>query len=322
MPMSILSRRRFSALVLMATTVMTLPLQAQDVVLRVGDQVGAERARLEAAGLLKDVPYTIEWSVYPAAVNLHEALKAGAIDVGSSADSPAVAAIAGGSKVKIAAAFNNGGRGTSIIVPEDSDVTSLEDLRGKTISPTTRGSVSHYLVLGALKQAGIDPSEVTLAFLAPTDASAAFQAGGIDAWGTWGIYTARTTGILRARILTDGAGINSGYSVYSATKEALADPARRAAIADYVDRMDRAYAWSQANRDAFLDFYSGFTKQDRNVVEPMFEEQTAYERRPVDDALAADLQKVHDTWVEAGVLTGDLDMSQFIDRGPLREATQ
>ena len=46
------------------------------------------RAKLEAAGLLKDVPYQIEWSVFPAAVNLHEALKADAIDIGQAADSP------------------------------------------------------------------------------------------------------------------------------------------------------------------------------------------------------------------------------------------
>lgn len=298
--------------------VMATPLSAQETVLRVGDQVGAERARLEAAGLLDDLPYRIEWSVYPAAVNLHEALKAGAIDVGSSADSPAVSAIAGGSNVRIVAAFNNGGQGTSIIVPKDSDVETVADLRGRTISPTTRGSVSHYLVLGALKQAGIDPSEVTLAFLAPTDASAAFQAGSIDAWGTWGIYTARTTGVLGARKLIDGAGINSGYSVYAATDAALADPARRAAIADYADRMEQAYAWSRDNREDFLDFYAGFTKQDRDVVTPMFEEQTSYTRRPIDDALAADLQQVFDTWVEAGVLNGTLDLSQSIERDPLR----
>lgn len=131
-----LTRRALAGLAL--TTALVLPALAQDlsgVTLRVGDQVGEQRARLEAAGLLADVPYQIEWSVYPAAVNLHEALKAGAVDVGMSADSPAVSAIAGGSKIKIAAAFNNGGLGTSIIVPKDSPLKTLEDLKGKTISP-------------------------------------------------------------------------------------------------------------------------------------------------------------------------------------------
>lgn len=48
------------------------------------------------------MPYQIEWWVFPAAVNLHEALKADAIDIGQAADSPTVSAIAGGSKIKVA----------------------------------------------------------------------------------------------------------------------------------------------------------------------------------------------------------------------------
>lgn len=309
-----ITRRAFGAL---AVLLLAGPLAAQDlkdVVLRVGDQVGESRARLEAAGLLTDLPYTIEWSVYPAAVNLHEALKAGAVDVGMSADSPAVSAIAGGSKIRIAGVFNNGGRGSSIIVPKGSDIATLADLRGKTISPTTRGSVAHYLVLGALKQAGIDPSEVKLAFLTPSDAAAAFQSGGIDAWGTWGVYKARTTGVLGARELFDGQGVNTGNTVYAATEAALADKGKVAALTDYLDRIEKSYEWAQRDREAFLAFYQAFSKQDRATVEPLYTEQTAYVRKPVDDALVAQLQTVFDTWVEAGVLKGELDLSGYVYR--------
>ncbi len=42
------------------------------VTLRIGDQVGQHRSKLQAAGLLADVPYKIEWSAYPAAFHLHE----------------------------------------------------------------------------------------------------------------------------------------------------------------------------------------------------------------------------------------------------------
>ena len=310
-----LTRRALAGLAL--TTALVLPALAQDlsgVTLRVGDQVGEQRARLEAAGLLADVPYQIEWSVYPAAVNLHEALKAGAVDVGMSADSPAVSAIAGGSKIKIAAAFNNGGLGTSIIVPKDSPLKTLEDLKGKTISPTTRGSVAHYLTLGALKKAGIDPKDVTLAFLTPADASAAFQSGGVDAWATWGIYKARSIGVLGARELFDGQGVSTGNIVYSVTEPALADPAKRKALEDYLTRIDQSYHWARDNREAFLTFYEGFSKQDRATVEPLHTEQTAYKPRRIDDAFVAGLQQVYDTWVAAGVLSGSLNLADYVDR--------
>lgn len=308
------TRRALGALLAAA---LALPAAAQDlssVVLRVGDQVGENRARLEAAGLLKDLPYKIEWSVYPAAVNLHEALKAGAADIGMSADSPAVSAIAGGSKVKIAAVFSNGGYGSALIVPKDSPIKTIEDLKGKTISPTTRGSVAHYLVLGTLKKAGIDQKDVKLAFLTPADASAAFQSGSIDAWGTWGVYKARSIGVLGARELFSGQGVNTGNIVYAVTEGALADPAKVAAITDYLSRIDQSYAWARDNREAFLSFYEGFTKQDRATIEPLYQEQTAYQREPVDDAFVASLQHVFDTWVEAGVLNGTLDLSAQVYR--------
>lgn len=313
--MSRITRRAFGALMAAALAVPALAQDLSQVVLRVGDQVGENRARLEAAGLLKDLPYRIEWSVYPAAVNLHEALKAGAADIGMSADSPAVSAIAGGSKVKIAAVFSNGGYGSAIIVPKDSPIKTIEDLKGKTISPTTRGSVAHYLVLGTLKKAGIDQKDVKLAFLTPADASAAFQSGGIDAWGTWGVYKARSIGVLGARELFNGVGVNTGNIVYSVTDAALADPAKVAAISDYLARIDKSYDWARDNREAFLTFYEGFAKQDRATVEPLYEEQTAYRREPVDDAFAASLQDVYDTWVQAGVLSGTLDLSQYVYRG-------
>ncbi len=102
--MTLISRRLFSSLLgglaVLGITGIAAAHAAEDlskVTLRVGDQTGATRAKLEAAGLLNDVPYKIEWSVFPAAVNLHEALKADAVDIGQAADSPTVSAIAGGS---------------------------------------------------------------------------------------------------------------------------------------------------------------------------------------------------------------------------------
>jgi sulfonate transport system substrate-binding protein len=294
-----------------------VPAAAEDlgkVVLRVGDQTGATRARFEAAGLLTDIPYQIEWSVYPAAVNLHEALKANAVDIGQAADSPTVSAMAGGSKIKVVANWSNGGLGSTLLVPANSPIKTIQELKGKTISPTTRGSVAHYLVLGVLKKAGLTTDDVKLAFLTPADASAAFQSGAIDAWGTWGVFKARSIGTLKATVLIDGVGINTGNFVLSATDEALADPDKVAAIADFSDRIDRSYQWLQADKNAWLDFYAGFAKQDRATVEGIYPDEAAYRRTPIDDTFAASLQNVFATWKAAGVLSGEFDAAAYVYR--------
>jgi sulfonate transport system substrate-binding protein len=285
-----------------------------NVTLRVGDQTGATQSKLKVAGLLDDLPYKIEWSVYPAAVNLHEALKADAIDTGLAGDAPTVSAIAGGSPIQIVAAWSNGGKGVDLIVPQNSPAKSVADLRGKIVSPTTRGSIGQYLVIGALRQAGLTPVDVTIAFLNPTDASAAFAAGSIDAWGIWGVYRARSLGALKARVLASGEGIITGLFVLPATRAALNDPGKVAAIADFANRVERGYRWSRANKDAQIAWYTGFAKQDKDTAEFLYDEEASYSRVPTDDALVAQLQSVFATWVEAGVLKGNLDFNQHVYR--------
>lgn len=284
------------------------------VTLRVGDQTGASQGLLRAAGLLDNLPYQIEWSNYAAAVNLHEALKADATDIGSANDSPTVSAIAGGSRILAVASWTNGGKGTSLLVRKNSDIKTVADLRGKTISPTTRGSVAHFTTVGILKEAGIPLEEVKLAFLSPTDASAAFGAGSIDAWAIWGIFRARTVGALGARVLHDGVGINSGQSVLSATRSAVADPGKRAAIAHFAQLTDKAYAWARANPDAYIAWYAAFSKQDKSVVASLHEENSAYKRVPVDDTFVARLQRTHAVWLDTGVLRGPIDFNQYVYR--------
>jgi len=314
-----LTRRSFSAglgagLIAAPNLVRAAGVDLSKVTLRVGDQVGQNHSKFKAAGLLDDLPYKIEWSVYPAAVQLHEALKAGAIDIGSASDSPTVSAIAGGSKIQVVSAWSNGGRGTRLYVPKGSKVASVADLAGKTISPTTRGSVSHYLVIGELAKAGLKESDVKLAFLNPVDAGAAFGAGSIDAWATWGVYGARIRSALGARVLSEGEGINSGLGVYSATQSAIEDPGKLAAIADYSNRVERSYQWGRKNPEAYVAWYRAFAKQDEAIARELAQDDLANHRLAVDDRVVAGLKKTFDTWTAAGLLTGEIDFNRYVFR--------
>jgi len=55
-------------------------------VLKVGSQRGGAKSMMTAAGVLDDLPYRIEWSEFPAAQSLLEAIGAGAVDVGGVVD--------------------------------------------------------------------------------------------------------------------------------------------------------------------------------------------------------------------------------------------
>jgi sulfonate transport system substrate-binding protein len=312
-----ISRRLFALGGAALAAAVVRPVRAADlsgVTLRVADQVATYKTKLAAAGLLDNLPYRIEWSVYPAAVNLHEALKADAADIGGANDSPTVSAIANGSNVSAVAAWSNGGGGTDILVPHDSKIGSVAELRGKTVSPTTRGSVAHFLLVGALQKAGVPLDQVKFAFLDPVDAAAAFAAGSIDAWATWGIYSARVQGQLGARVISNGAGINSGLLVYSATPSALSNPGKVAAMADFCDRIDRGFVWSREHKDAHIAWFKSWAKQSDAIAQALYGNDAQYRRVPIDDAFVGRLRKTFEVWKSVGVLHGDIDFSRHVYR--------
>jgi sulfonate transport system substrate-binding protein len=137
--------------------------------LRVGDQKGNSQAVMEAAGVLKDVPYRIEWKEFPAAAPLLEALGAGAIETGVVGDAPFTFAAAANLPVKAIGAIRQSQEGLAILVPRESKIQNFEDLRGKKIA-TGRGSIGHQLVLAAMESKGWSAADMQIVFLAPSDA--------------------------------------------------------------------------------------------------------------------------------------------------------
>src|SRR4030088_3201667 len=98
--------------------------------LRVGDQKGNSQAVMEAAGVLKDVPYKVEWKEFPAAAPLLEALGAGAIETGLVGDAPFTFAAAANVPVKAIAAIRQSRARLPVLVPRESKIQGFEDLRG------------------------------------------------------------------------------------------------------------------------------------------------------------------------------------------------
>jgi ABC-type amino acid transport substrate-binding protein len=74
-------------------------------VLAVGSQRGGTKALMLASGALDGAPYRVEWSEFPAAQNLLEAIGAGAVDLGMASDAPFQFAYQNGQPIKAVAAL-------------------------------------------------------------------------------------------------------------------------------------------------------------------------------------------------------------------------
>jgi taurine transport system substrate-binding protein len=70
----------------------------------------------------------------------------------------------------------------AMVVRTSKNITSFKDLKGKTVAAPF-GSTTHYLLLEALKDAGVDPASMKILDLAPSDIVAAWARGDID--GAW-----------------------------------------------------------------------------------------------------------------------------------------
>lgn len=217
---------------------------AADGRLIVGDQRGGAHALLTAAGELRDVPYHIEWAIFPAASPLLEALGAGAIDIGGIGGAPFAFAYASGSPIKAVHAYRplGGSRASAIIVRKNAPLRTLADLRGKKVA-TIRGSAGQDLVLRLLDRAGLRASDVQWVYLTNGEAKAALNAGSIDAWSTWGSYVGIAVIEDGDRVLADATAFPGSVGFYAANDSAIAK--KRPLLADYIQRLTRARAWAR-----------------------------------------------------------------------------
>jgi len=278
--------------------------------LRVGDQKGNSQAVMEAAGVLKDVPYKIEWKEFPAAAPLLEALSAGAIDTGLVGDAPFTFAVAANVPVKAIAAVRQSREGLAILVPERSAIQSFEDLRGKKIA-TGRGSIGHQLILAALESRGWKPGDVQIVFLAPSDAKVAYTQGSVDAWSTWEPYVSQEEVLFQSRRIITAEGITPGIGFQVASPNAIQD--KRPQLEDFVQRLTAARAWSQGNVAGYAETW-GKLMNIPTAVPLNWLTRAKIRIVPIDDAVVADEQKTIDLYFRSGLIKQNLNASEIVDR--------
>ena len=185
------------------------------------------------AGRLKRLGVrSVEWVLFPSGPPLLEAMRAGAVDFGSTGETPPIFAQAGGARLVYAAAEPVTGRSQALLVPRGSKASRLEELRGRSVA-LTPGSSSHLFALNALRKSGLTLADIKVVPLSPPEAAAAFARGSLDGWIIWDSYFARAQKDSGARVLMDGQGLPPTSSFYLASRDfAERSPERLRAVLD------------------------------------------------------------------------------------------
>jgi len=107
----------------------------QDKVVRIGFQKYGKLVLLKSKGTLegklKAAGYQVVWTEFPSGPPLLEALNVGAIDFGNTGEAPPVFAQAAGAPIQYVAYEPPAPKGEAILVPKDSKLASVADLKGK-----------------------------------------------------------------------------------------------------------------------------------------------------------------------------------------------
>lgn len=310
-----ITRRRFALLAAGLAGTLAVPgapALAQEKVVRIGYQKYGTLILIKNKGLLegklKPLGYTVKWAEFPAGPQLLEALNAGAIDFGNTGEAPPIFAQAAGAPIVYVGYEPAAPQGEAILVPKDSPLKSVADLKGRTIA-LNKGSNVHYLLVKALEKAGLSYADVNTAFLTPADARAAFERGAVDAWAIWDPFQAAAEKTIAARQLADGTGIVSNYQFYFASRP-FADRAPEVVDA-ILSAVAEIGAWVKANPTAAAEQFSPLIGIPVPILEVALARQQ-YDVKPLSPDVVAAQQKVADTFHQLGLIPQPVRISDAL----------
>jgi sulfonate transport system substrate-binding protein len=298
--------------VILAILFASLPVKAQDKVIRVGFQKYGNLILLKGKGGLETklapLGFKVDWKEFPSGPPLLEALNVGAIDFGHAGEAPPIFGQAAGAPFLYVAHEPPAPKGEAILVPHDSPIKIVAELKGKKVA-LNKGSNVHYLLVKAIEKAGLKYSEIEPVFLAPADARAAFERGAVDAWVIWDPFQASAEIAIHARTLADGSGLASNHQFYLAgQKFADANPQAIDAVIAAIADID---AWAKGKEKAVAEELSAGIGIPAPVLEIALKRQT-YGIKPLDASVVAEQQSIADTFYALGLLPKAIVVSTVV----------
>ncbi len=281
------------------------------VTLNVGDQKGTgAEAVLSAAGLLNTLPFKVNWSDFTSGPPMLQAMASGSVDIGGVGDAPPVFAASGGEAIEIVGARKTNGDQDALVVPKGSPITSISQLKGKKIAYAS-GSSANYNLLTVLNKASLTTKDVSLVNLQPATALAAFTSGSVEAWDVWPPYVQQVVAQNGARVIATGSSYGNPYSFEVASKAAVADPKKAAAIKAYLTILNKGYIWTATHPEQWAAAWAKATGLPVSVMETAAKIDGTTPVAITDDTTTAE-QGLVDQFFGAGLIPTKVDMKDYI----------
>lgn len=267
---------------------------------------GALEKRLAAKGI------EVKWTEFPGGPQLLEGLNVGSVDFGTTGETPPVFAQAAGADLLYVAFEPPAPTSEAILVPKDSPIESVAELKGKKVA-LNKGSNVHYLLVRALEEAGLKYSDIQPVYLPPADARAAFERGSVDAWVIWDPFQAAAEQQLQARTLVDGKGLVSNHQFYLATRPYAEQHPE--VIEALVEEIRAIGEWVKANNEQTVAQVAPLLGLSADITRLAVQRQS-YGAQLITPQVVEAQQKIADTFTALKLIPKPLNISEVIWHAP------
>jgi sulfonate transport system substrate-binding protein len=256
---------------------------------------------------LEPLGYKVQWLEFAAGPQQLEAINAGGLDIASTAESPPVFSQAAGVSLVYLAAGASDGKSISLLVPTNSPVKSVKDLKGKKVA-FQKASIGHYLLVKALEKEGLKLSDVESVFLPPPDANVAFSQNRVDAWFIWEPFVTRNVQKKVGRVLIDGGNGLRDSNNYFSTSRAFYNN-NQEAIKIFLEEFQKEQNWAKNNRKELTELLAPVTQLDVPTLEAMHDKYD-FTLVPITEQIITKQQEVADKWYSLGLIPKKVDVKE------------
>ena len=248
---------------------------------------------------------TVNWIQSAGSNKANEALRAGAVDVGSTAGSAALLFRANGSPIQVIDIYSQP-EWAAIVVPAGSDITSVTQLAGRSVA-ATKGTDPYFFLLQSLAEFGVALDDVEVQNLQHADGKTALENGSVDAWSGLDPLMAASEATAGSTLIYRNIDFNT-YGFLNATESFLTESPDLAQLV--VDAYERAREWAQENPEETVQILAEVAGIDLAVAQKVITERTNFE---VDPAPGATQREVLEVVGPIFVESGDVPSQDLID---------
>lgn len=287
------------------------PAAEQPKEIRIGFQKAGIFPAVKQRGTLEKVfkarGIDVRWVEFQFGPPILEAINTGNVDFGYTGDAPPIFAQAARANLLYVAAVPSIGFNQGIVVPDNSPIKTLKDLKGKKVG-FGKGSSAHNTIIAALEKAGLTYADITPVYLGPADAVAAFAGGNIDAWSIWDPYLSLAE-IKGARVVAFSKDVQESNSFFLANRDFAGKHG------DIVALLNKTFAeegkWGSANRAEIAARLQEATGVDKAATAKAVE-RSEYNVVPINEKIIATQQETADRFFKLGLIPKPVQVKDIV----------